>query len=297
MSTSPLMGAPILVTTDLTEGSVSAAHYALALARRLRRPLVLVHILEISFENWWQTRNCGTDDPVQRAQLSAEMRSWFEQATGSPPDRTAIRSDHYAPALHHLAESHRAALIVMAASCKNALARALAGSRVQEIASQPPCPLLVVPRDQTAPAQNIQLLLGVDFSAISGYLLAQAQELAEQLKAQLHIVHGLAMPEALRHERGASVEILATLEQKAKEQLSALPEGTAEEHRHLLPQAGAQALGSYAAEHAVDLIIVGQTGHRGMVGDLLGSTPRALIRQAKRPILIFPPPPPPPAEA
>ena len=284
-----LTPAPIMVATDLSEPAGHAARLAHALGARWGRPVVVAHIVEVGLESWWRSRYEVLEDPVRMEEALAEVADWYAAATGAPADRVVLRVDHCQTGLAHLVNQEQAVLLVMATSGKGAVMQAVVGSRVQEVASKPPCPLVVVPLKSCPLAAAPQVAVGIDFSPSSAHTLAFARALAEGLTGGLHLVHGLSAPESLAL-KGKVADEVAAVEAEATAALAEVCKDLPGVQRAITRGTGEAALAAYADAAHIDLLVVGSTGHRGVVSDLLGSTPRALIRHLTRPLVVVPPP-------
>lgn len=284
----PLQPAPLLVATDLSEAAAPAARFAHDLAQRWARGVVAAHIVELGFESWWRARYEVLVDAARMAEAQARVRDWYAAAAGAPPDRVALKVDHCVEGLVAAAVEAAAALLVMTTTGKGALAQAVVGSRLLALAARPPCPLAVVPRVVVPLPAVPRIAVGVDFSPASGATLAFAEQLASALGAELCVVHGFAPPDT-----PALPSLFAGAEESVRLEAAAALDALAVHHPHtrraLVPGKGPDALLAYVRAEHVDLVVVGSTGHRGLLGEGLGSTPRALIRHLPVPVVVVPP--------
>jgi nucleotide-binding universal stress UspA family protein len=142
-----------------------------------------------------------------------------------------------------------------------------------------------------------EILVAVDFSEQGDLALDAAVEFAEQLGAELHLVHALdtripvmnpyevAIPTAfLDQARRSAACKLETLVQKL-----AAPGMTATSHLREAP--AASAIIDVAEKIEADLIIMGTRGHTGLKHVLLGSVAERTLREAPCSVLIVKDPP------
>lgn len=143
----PLTGPIVLVPTDLSQASVGAATFAADLARRLDGALVLLRVLlprEVEegldqgkfvdlqmdegriYLRWWFTAFVPAD-----ARRAVRLREFI--AVGRPEDEI--------PAV---AESLRAAMVVMATHARTGFRRAVLGSVAEAVVRHAPCPVMML---------------------------------------------------------------------------------------------------------------------------------------------------------
>ncbi|MBI5607477.1 MAG: universal stress protein [Deltaproteobacteria bacterium] len=142
------------------------------------------------------------------------------------------------------------------------------------------------------------ILVPVDFSEPSRQALQWACELARRYGADLTLLNvypvpGYVLPDGFVT---AGPEILGEVEAKTRESLQEWAQVCAGEGA---PETAiATALGQssseivrWAAEHKVDMIVMGAHGRSGLALLLLGSTTDKVVRQAHCPVLVVPPAP------
>jgi len=155
----------------------------------------------------------------------------------------------------------------------------------------------VIPHNQTPgaragmPIKNI--LVATDFSEPAELALRYGTEFAREFGASLHVVHvaddlaaQLPIP-AVPEDIGA---LQMALEQDARDDLQALvPEPDRSDLRLTLhvavSKSAAEAIVAYARDAAIDLVIAGTHGRRGLPRILLGSVAEHLVRSSPCPVL------------
>jgi len=142
-----------------------------------------------------------------------------------------------------------------------------------------------------------RVLLATDFSDCSRAAQAYACNLVEQFGGELHVLHVLPDPVLMMPEPGTPASLpqnyLVDLKESAEKLLNGLiPAEWAAQH----PVHRATRLGSaggeivrYAAEHQIDLIVLGTHGRGAIALLLLGSVAERVVRQAHCPVLTIRP--------
>lgn len=142
-----------------------------------------------------------------------------------------------------------------------------------------------------------RILYPTDFSDCAGHALPCAVRLAERHGAELHLLHALVLHEAdpgnAAYRLPNMEELYEALEKRAAENMTDAVEkhgGVDFEMRHALVR-GISAAGSildYAEEQAVDMVVMGTHGRRGLRRLLLGSVTEEVVRLVPCPVLTVP---------
>jgi universal stress protein A len=138
-----------------------------------------------------------------------------------------------------------------------------------------------------------RILVPSDFSETSDTALTYARQLADSLGASLHLVHVFDDPygDALVAEVSASVyESMraSAIAAARRELMRRLPP---EDRQHfsgssaMVTGVAADAIVQYAADHSMDLIVMGTHGRSGFAHLLLGSVAERVVRTAHCPVL------------
>ncbi len=287
-----MKGQTILVATDLSEGAGAAARFAAELGRRTGLPVVAVHIIEVGFPNWARGRYEVEVDAEARGAAEDEGARWYQGCTGEPPAASRVDVDFCVPGLRKAVKDLDCGLLVLSRTGKGALALAIAGSRVQQIAARPPCPVAIVePSLEGAESTPLRVAAAVDFSKASIDALSFAATLTDLAKGELTAVSAVDVPQV----HVGALEIYPGLNARdlpdgVEGRLTALGmetlRGRAIKVRAIGGRA-AETLLTYARDEGVDVLVLGETGH-SPVSEESGSLPRQIIRQLPCTLVVVP---------
>jgi nucleotide-binding universal stress UspA family protein len=142
-------------------------------------------------------------------------------------------------------------------------------------------------------APNVtRILVPTDFSHTADVALTYAKTLAGQLDASLHLIHVFADPYVVTPfdvETPMEPELRKRTLEDARACL--LKRFDAEEEqrfrgiRAVVTGLAAKQIAKYAADHTIDLIVMGTHGRRGVAHLLLGSVAEHVVRIAPCPVL------------
>ncbi len=146
------------------------------------------------------------------------------------------------------------------------------------------------------------ILAASDFSDLGDRALTRAVDLAIEYGAALTLVHVIPSPDTpnpmyAHYEVRAHVEKLEESRRMAREALSARasaptasrpkpPVGKVDLHFEVRVGQPAEEILAACAEHAVDLVVVGSSGKRGLQRWILGSTAEMVVRGCERDVLV-----------
>ena len=159
-------GSTIVVATDLSDHAGSAARWAADVGRLTGLPVVVAHVVEMGLDTSPWRRYAVALDTAKAEAAESEVARWFEAQTGERPSGVEVRVGACVPTLEAIARESRAGLMVVSRTGKGALSRALLGSRVQRLATRPPCPLAVVnPLEERVEKDRFRVGAATDFDA------------------------------------------------------------------------------------------------------------------------------------
>ena len=139
-----------------------------------------------------------------------------------------------------------------------------------------------------------KILLPTDFSDTADAALAYAAELAADLGATVDLVHvfsdpyalSLSVPEVYRPVPADTRErVLADLRAHLRARIGTLGAHGVTGTNTIVTGLVAPTIVTYAADHAIDLIVIGTHGRRGVAHLLLGSVAEHVVRTATCPVL------------
>lgn len=286
---------PIVLATDLDDGAVGAAIWARDMSHRTGQPVVVVHVVELGFDNWLHGKYQIHDNDEMRAEAMAEVTAWHEQATGGRAEEAEVRVGHVVTELRKVAAEHNASMLVLAATAKGALTRLVVGSRVQQLIEDPPVPVVVVHPEHHTVVEPPKVVAAVDFSRATDEVVAIGGTLAKLASGELTLAYALEKPAGLRRKPEAWEARKAQLEEAAHRELDQLSDrvlpGYAPIGHAVLDGSPADALCAYARETGVDILVLGHSGHAPSAARaLLGSTPRKLTGEQPCTLIIAPVP-------
>ncbi len=136
-----------------------------------------------------------------------------------------------------------------------------------------------------------RILATTDFSPFANRAVRFAHSLAEQHKAELHVLHVVGSLTELAREHGATGEIDPTNEDANARWLATLLGESGGVRRVEAVRVGSDiphAIVHYAKQNGIDLIVIATHGRTGLAHALLGSIAEKVIQTARCPILAIP---------
>lgn len=134
------------------------------------------------------------------------------------------------------------------------------------------------------------ILAPTDFSEPAHRALDYAKTLADNFRAVLHVVH--VTPDVTFEEPMLTASNLAEIQDSAASALTRIDEritaeerGRIEVRKMVLQGDPHDAILAYAAEHAIELIVLGTHGRGAVERFILGSVAERIVRHAKCPVL------------
>jgi nucleotide-binding universal stress UspA family protein len=282
----------IICPIDFSSISVRAYRHALSLAEHYQARLLAVHIVE----EW---RHPSADFAASAYDLNEFYKGLHE--TGSRRLREFVKShthDEMEPELIvergtapdsilTLAQTQMADVLVMGTHGQRGFDRLVLGSTTDRVMRTAPCPVIVVPPQDTMAAgddlHNIRhlkrILFCADFSTNSEGALRYAISVAVEYDAELILVHVL--------EEGVGVDRVAENTTKAMEQLNRLlPVGALRKIRTaVLDGKPYRELIRYALEEQPDLVAMGVRGRGALDIAVFGSTTYRVMQLGACPVL------------
>lgn len=287
----------ILCPTDLTTESDEALRYAVALSSAYNAKLFILYCkeTEANHNNNGHSAQSVETEPLFIASLAPHLglKSVSEL---NWEGLVAENVDDVGKSIVHEAAKHQVDLIVMR-SRRRPRAAALLGSTAETVSRTAPCSVLITHPEErewvSFSAGEIDLnriLVAHDFSAPSELALKYGVSLAQEYQAELHLLHVLSKEERDQPEvawtqagnesnyKNAALQLQAAVPKEVFlwcKVVNAVSCGKT--HDEVV---------TYAKKHEIDLICMGVSGTRFLLGVLFGSNTDRVLRQAPCPVLI-----------
>lgn len=269
----------IIVPTDFSEVAVNAFHFAQQLNKVKNGLLQVVHVYHPSFEvdNPYLSIDFGKFEATKRASLERFTEKYtLPNKTGDDQNTIQAKLSIGFAAEEIVKASAEASLVVMGTTGQGDALEKVFGTVSTHVARKAHCPVLLVPLQSTFTGFRSVLFASNDLPEDED-LLRKALDFTIPGIETLHMVH-------VDETRAATYEMLEV----DKEQILRphLPEINLK-----LARIGCQRIWSgldqYAADHAIDLMVMG-TIHRGFLKKLFHqSQTKGMILHAQRPLLVL----------
>jgi nucleotide-binding universal stress UspA family protein len=278
----------VLVPLDGTPQSAAALPPARAVAVATGGTLRLLRVILPQVE--------GPDEPEPAATERSLARIAAELAPSGVPVETVVRqSDVTETAILDEVRASWADLLVMATHGRRGLQRTLQGSVTQYVLAESPVPILTMRPGGHRTTHLSTLLVPVDGSPGAAIALGLAVPLARAIQGRLVLLQ--VMPVVL-YGLGDVYTIPGAMSPSWDDEPLAGPQTYAERFAGRLQRSGIEASGRSVLGHAAetivetandvaaDLIVMSTHARTGPSRAILGSTAEAVVRTARRPVLL-----------
>lgn len=280
----------IVVGIDGTERALSAVRHATEEALRSDLDLTLVHVMP----DYVPLSPMLPLFPADLRDLGTRLLAEAAAVVGEVSQQVhpSIRLLHGGAAWQLVAVSEGARMIVLGRESTPAWASVFVGAVTMGVAARADCPVVSVPEGWAADAHEARpVVVGVEAADLDHTLLEHAVGRAAALGTGLTVVHAwelLGYYDDIIVGRAQDLEWSSDARHRVEAQLARLrPEQrgveVAVEIRHRQP-----GLALREASEDARLLVLGRHGHTPVVRHL-GSTARALLREAPCPVEIVPP--------
>jgi nucleotide-binding universal stress UspA family protein len=285
----------VMVGVDGSDISRRAFDYATAMARRFAARLSVLEVIDWTLPPLASNLSTVSEMPadLQAAALEA-LNGLVEPARAvGVVTEICLETGGVVPQILRRAEAISADLLVVGTHGRSGFERLMLGSVAEKVLRKATCPVLTVPFGPGHPGDPPfrKILCGTDFSEASVAAVRAARGLAAELGATCLVAHVVHWPFGPEIAEPPAVAFRHSLEGQARDRLDRLVEVTAVDGG---PAEAILATGEPAREllgigdgYAIDLIVLGVSGHGAMNRAVIGSTTAAVLRQATCPVLTF----------
>ena len=299
----------ILMATDFSASAETALAQAAYFAAQGDGELTVAHVFDdprrtaalvVNSPAWGATSPELVDYERQsRRDADERFQAWI---AAHPTDGVRVRRETLVGKpfveIIHAVQRDGYDLVVVGTRGHSLLKRMLVGSTATKLARKCPCPVLIArPRDIR---QLRHVLVPVDFSDVSGKLLALAGSLAHAAGATLDLLHVYDMsdlkdaPLLSDSARSDFARYRRQVREDALERMQRLA-GSGGKHTtvnmtfNVAPGLAWQAIQRSARRLESDLIVMGSVGRGGLPGLLIGNTAEKILHTTNLPLLVVKP--------
>src|SRR5688572_2219988 len=283
----------ITLPTDFSQTSQTALDYGVALARRLRARLTLLHVLEPQ-----TIPDITTDIDIDKFDKGRRESALHELGALLAPEdeddlnlELVLKSGNPRKEIPLAVEEQHADLVVMGTQGRGRLGRLILGSTAEALLRKLHVPVLTVSH-VTAPRDIKRILFATDLSDASRACFGFVLEAARTLHADIVAMHAMGGPALTSGELGFEVQPEELALQEAHRRLEGL---MAEGRRHgvtvqtcVADGPAAEQILKAAAETPADLILLTIESKGFFERALLGTTAEHVVREAAVPVLSVP---------
>lgn len=276
----------VVVAADGSEHGLRAVRYAAREAARVAAPLTIVHVLP---EKWMGTTQIP-DDPFRSLGTEFLERAKESALTTVPGLRVSTQLRAGAADTEILAISDQACLVVLGSHGPSSFDRIWTGGTVSGVVSRASAPVVVVPPSSESTPPWRRVVVGFKSSAHAPELFDEGFRLADQLDAELVVLHAWRLP-------GVYDDMIADRVEKEpwnREQTELIEKALAA-YRDVYPKVRVLTSVRHespvhalvrASRRADRLLILRPT--RGALVHHLDRTVRAVLREAHCPVQVVP---------
>ncbi len=258
----------ILFPVDFSIRCRGAAAYVQSLAGRFDAELVLLHVIEATYNTTLQDLH---------ASRMHKFDGFFDRSLKHLRVKTVVEQGEAAQKIIDYAAAHDVDLIMIPTQGMGIYRRLILGSTSAKVLHDADCPVWTGVHLENAPPLEAvawqRILCAVDLKESSARVLDWASHLAEEYQAEVTLVHVLTGADSPK-DRGAALEALEKLRQAAGSRAV------------LRVEAGdvSKVVSQMSQELKPDLLVIGRKAEAGVLGRL-EVIAYALIRQSPCPVV------------
>lgn len=289
----------VTACVDGSEASRQVLRHAWAVARALRLPVSVLHVVETDDSR-------GPADPLEWELRRLEARHFLDEATASLPDLSGnleieLRQGNAAEQILRWAAAHDGELTVLCRHGRHGRAEWALSSTARKLVEVAPGSLLIVPDGSAGMGEPIRyrrVLVPVDGSLRAESALAAAMDIARAHDAELLIAHAVPAPELTQpgpptpEDLEIERQVVARNEQVARDYLRRVRSWLSERAvpvRAFTLHGGEvreRLCGAIARERA-DLVVLSAHGRTSPRGAPCGSVASYLLSHVPVPMLVL----------
>lgn len=287
----------ILIGTDFSSPSRAALHAGLSLAEKCMARLDLLHVVTL-LELMYNSSRFLVPDSEWETELRKKLDEFFPKNLYPNSDRRIVSGKSVSQEIVNYARENSCGLITVGTRGFTAIGNLLIGSVAQQLVRISEIPVMVVRDWQHAetPYQGFsRVLVPTDFSDTAQRALRFGIELANFLRADLHLVHVVDLPEIKEISSSypsaewnfpESCELnVDSVLRKCLENKDLIGEGIV---ASLVGDPAVEIL-KYAERERIDFLAMGTHGKKGLERILLGSVASGVISKSKIPVITISP--------
>jgi nucleotide-binding universal stress UspA family protein len=285
----------ILIGVDASERSEDAV----AFARRLA-DVAAAHVVVVNAYPYSDVPSRAANSTYRAAlrdealEIVHRMRDQLDRVAGDETEVAVMAEPSPAKALHRLAHSQHASLVVVGSSHTGRAGRVLPGSTAERLVHGSPCSVAVVPKDYRNHPDEAIRRIGVAYvdTDEGRAALTAAISLARALRAEL-VVIGILATESIYTPSYMGAPGIASLrsdlERWVNEQINkALAEVPADVAATSYQATGDTADLLVARSKELDLLVMGSRGYGPLHAVLAGGVSGQVLRDAECPVIVVP---------
>lgn len=280
----------ILLATDLSEHCGAAAQWTEQFRRATSGRVIVEHVIELSVSSWLTSAFETLEDEASKKEAEEKVAAWYAEHAEARPDDVLLRAGSCFGQISETVESLPGeTVLVISMSGRGAVSRLLVGSTAHQLASQPPCPLVIVHPERHDLLPDAPIVTGTDLSHNGAHVVDVASSLARTLKRKLHVLHGYGAPNTPLVQFESDVD-----ERTAQKKLEHELESTAslqgvDYSVHVRDDEPGEFIVEHAQTAATDLIVVGHSGESPVVQSVLGSVAQRVLKNMPCTLFLVPP--------
>jgi len=285
----------IIVASDLSEASSSAARWATRLSGTLQVPLHYVHVVETGRGIFASSLNSAFSQPEKIEEVRAKVAEWVSAETGQAAQNITIRVGRASSALREFVQDREAAWLVLGQATHSGVARIALGSLTYNMAQQPLCTTVIVHQEHHSPRAST-LVVGSDFTPYSRRAVYAAAAFGAAMSCGVHVVHANPAPPVTVFE-GTNIDVASLKAQafaRAEAQMKELLDDLSEHYpaarlsSEVSSRYPADALQRAVEDRHAQHLFLGYSHESPLMQVVLGSTSLRCLNHMKSNLILVP---------